>query len=124
MKPMERKVVILVTVAFFLCTALIPQKSTGDYRIVYGNVYTWNSYKQRYYPINGVTVTLACSTGTYYETTHYDSYHGNGFYDFLASEVGRPEWGTVSVTYEGCNYNQSFTEDDIPARRDFYLDAC
>lgn len=124
MKPVERKLVIVtVTVAFLLCAAL-PPKSAGDYYIVYGIAYEWNSYKQRYIPINGVTVTLVCSTGTYYDTTHYSSYYGNGFYDFMASEVGRPEWGTVSITYEGCTYNRSFTEDDIPARRDFYLDAC
>lgn len=120
---MDKRVLILVAAAVFLC-AMLPQKSVGDYYIVYGNAYTWNSYKQKYLPINGVTVELTCSTGVYYDTTHYDSYYGNGFYDFKASEVGRPEWGTVSITYDGCTYNKSFTEDDIPARRDFYLDAC
>jgi hypothetical protein len=123
MKPETRTIFICVVAAVFVC-ALFPIESAGDYRIVYGKAYAWNSYKQMYIPVNGLTVTLECSTGTYYETTHYDPYHGSGFYEFMASDVGRPEWGTVSITYEGCTYYRSFTEDDIPARRDFYLDAC
>lgn len=123
MKSMNKHLFIsAVCIAFLLC-AVLPPKATGDYYIVYGNVYEWNSYKQKYYPVNGMTVKLVCTTGTYYDTTHYHWYHGNGFYDFMASEVGRPESGTVSVVYEGCTFSQSFTEDDIPANRDFYLDA-
>lgn len=117
MKPRERTLFIAIAAAaFLLCTALPPQ-SAGDYYIVYGKVYQWDSSVHKYLPANGITVRLECSTGTYYDTTHYNPYYGNGFYEFMASEVGRPDGGTVI-----CSYSQTFEEEDIPARRDFYID--
>jgi hypothetical protein len=104
---------------FMLCAVLLPHYSAGDYYIAYGRVFQYDSSSGKYLPANGVSVRLVCSTGTYYDTTHYNPNYGNGFYDFMASEVGRPDGGTVTVTY-----SQTFEDDDIPARLDFYIQEC
>jgi hypothetical protein len=125
MKSMNKRVVICAaTLAFLLCAALPPDSSALPEKIVWGNAYIWNSYKQQYTPINGLTVKLECSTGTFYDTTHYDPYHGNGYYVFLYVDVGLPDGGTVSITYDGCTYNRSFAKNEITAHINFYLDSC